>query len=234
MTNIEHGNIFIGTGTTTKIPIYMSTKQGNILFSGRSGCGKTFTSKLITKRFAQNYPSAGIFVIDPMNEYNDIVNDCGLYAISIDDKVVKISDKSVVAIKNRRSGTNIHQELVANALESVWEHVRKMPQSTLKLIVLDEAWILHNNQKGTDIIETLLKAGKHLNILFLASVHSAKNIESDLTNTFGTHIFMKLSESPTESVVTELPVVDQRRLAKLPDRCGLLSNDDQRIYVHFE
>ena len=139
---MEHDEILIGTGTTTKVPVRLSIKHGSVVLSGMSGCGKTFALKLITKRFAQKHSTASVFVIDVFDEYNDIAKDSGLNIISINNNVTELDNRSII-ITNQSLKRDKHTNLIVDILEHIWNLITKMPQDRLKLVVLDDAQIVN-------------------------------------------------------------------------------------------
>ena len=215
---------------TTKVPVRLSVKHGSVLLSGSVYCGKTFALKLIAKRFAQHYSTAAVFVIDPINEYKDIAKDCGLNIIPIDGKVTGLDDRSIITINQSSKSTN-QTDLVADILEHVWNRINKMPQDRLKLVILDDVQVANKTLRGKVAIDIFQRVGKKFNVLFLTSVQNSKNIDSELVDAFGTQIYMMHGiVFPFES----LKPTSEQKAAIFKRGCGLLSNDDQRIYVNFE
>lgn len=234
---MEHDEILIGTGTTTKVPVRLSIKHGSVVLSGMSGCGKTFALKLITKRFAQKHSTASVFVIDVFDEYNDIAKDSGLNIISINNNVTELDNRSII-ITNQSLKRDKHTDLIVDILEHIWNLINKMPQDRLKLVVLDEAQIVNITLRGKIVIDKFQRLGKEFNVLFLTSIQHTKRIDSDLVDAFGTKIYMpQFITIPFELTINEefVPRNEQKqKQLPTPYGYGLLSNNDQRIHFHFE
>jgi hypothetical protein len=69
------GGVFLGLNRLTGAPIifdpYLRMNQ-NIIIIGKSGAGKSFTSKILLTRLLQKHPNLAFFVVDPENEYGTI------------------------------------------------------------------------------------------------------------------------------------------------------------------
>jgi len=64
--------VFIGTNKDTNDPIIYNPdlrKNHNIFTAGTTGSGKSFTNKIILKRFSEKRPDIMTLVIDPQREY---------------------------------------------------------------------------------------------------------------------------------------------------------------------
>jgi len=66
------GGIFLGANTMTGAPVIydpLLRMNQNIMIVGKTGCGKSFTSKLLLSRLASRHRNLAFFIIDPENEY---------------------------------------------------------------------------------------------------------------------------------------------------------------------
>ena len=229
---VEHGEISIGTGIATKIPISISSKQRNVLFSGRTGSGKSFALKLILKRFAHANPSAAIFVIDPIvNGYGDIAKDCGLTTVSIKDGVPESGDRFLFTdLRPTLDKTGDTKKLLADIFDRVQYRVRSLPVDQPKLVIFDELWSVANTEKGKETLNKMPSICRNRNTLFLASIQHSDQMDMEYIKMFVTQIHM----APVGDVAPNFGIENKERIKELKTGCGLISNDDQRIYVHFE
>ncbi|MCL1977221.1 MAG: ATP-binding protein [Candidatus Bathyarchaeota archaeon] len=69
------GGVFLGLNRLTGAPIifdpYLRMNQ-NIIIIGKSGAGKSFTSKILLTRLLQKHPNLAYFIVDPENEYGQV------------------------------------------------------------------------------------------------------------------------------------------------------------------
>ena len=189
---VEHGEISIGTGIATEIPISISSKQRNVLFSGRTGSGKSFALKLILKRFAHANPSAAIFVIDPIvNGYGDIAKDCGLTTVSIKDGVPESGDRFLFTdIRPTLDKTGDTKKLLADIFDRVQYRVRSLPVDQPKLVIFDELWSVANTEKGKETLNKMPSICRNRNTLFLASIQHSDQMDMEYIKMFVTQIHM--------------------------------------------
>ena len=77
----------LGTNADTRGPVIYDVdqrKNHNIFTAGTTGSGKSFTNKIILKRFLEKRPSTMCIVIDPQGEYIEHAGYFGLDAIEVE------------------------------------------------------------------------------------------------------------------------------------------------------
>jgi hypothetical protein len=69
------GGVFLGINQLTGAPIvfdpYLRMNQ-NVIVMGKSGSGKSFTSKILLTRLLQKHPDIAYYIVDPENEYGNV------------------------------------------------------------------------------------------------------------------------------------------------------------------
>jgi len=69
------GGVFLGINRLTGAPIvfdpHMRMNQ-NAIIMGKSGAGKSFTSKILLTRLLQKHPNLAYYIVDPENEYGNV------------------------------------------------------------------------------------------------------------------------------------------------------------------
>ena len=69
------GGVFLGVNRLTGAPVVFDPHlrmNQNIIIMGKSGSGKSFTSKILLTRLLQRHPDLAFFIVDPENEYGQI------------------------------------------------------------------------------------------------------------------------------------------------------------------
>jgi len=69
------GGVFLGINRLTGAPIVFDPHlrmNQNIIVMGKSGAGKSFTSKILLTRLLQKHPNLAFFIVDPENEYGQV------------------------------------------------------------------------------------------------------------------------------------------------------------------
>jgi hypothetical protein len=69
------GGVFLGTNRLTGAPVVFDPHlrmNQNLLILGKSGSGKSFTSKILLTRLLQKHPNLAYYIVDPENEYGNV------------------------------------------------------------------------------------------------------------------------------------------------------------------
>jgi hypothetical protein len=69
------GGVFLGINQLTGAPVVLDPHlrmNQNIIIMGKSGAGKSFTSKILLTRLLQKHPNLAYYIVDPENEYGEV------------------------------------------------------------------------------------------------------------------------------------------------------------------
>jgi len=69
------GGVFLGINRLTGAPILFDPHlrmNQNVIVMGKSGSGKSFTSKILLTRLLQKHPNLAYYIVDPENEYGNV------------------------------------------------------------------------------------------------------------------------------------------------------------------
>ncbi|MCL2477849.1 ATP-binding protein [Candidatus Bathycorpusculum sp.] len=69
------GGVFLGINQLTGAPIVFDPHlrmNQNVIVMGKSGSGKSFTSKILLTRLLQKHPNIAYYIVDPENEYGNV------------------------------------------------------------------------------------------------------------------------------------------------------------------
>ena len=69
------GGVFLGINQLTGAPIVFDPHlrmNQNVIVMGKSGSGKSFTSKILLTRLLQKHPDIAYYIVDPENEYGNV------------------------------------------------------------------------------------------------------------------------------------------------------------------
>lgn len=222
----------ISNGKTTIMPI--NRKTGNMVFVGRVGSGKSFAMKMITKRLADAWPSAAIFVVDSMNEYGKNAEYYGLDSVSVGDGVPEFGDRSIISPKSQKEG---RVDSLTGALEKAWLRVVEMPHDTIKVIVIDANDVLVCSPEARVTIGEIMLSGKKHNAVLLLAVQHLSDIDvhgglkANLSDYIDTCIFMQ--PDAREVGIKGLTAGEVERLSGLDCGHGLLVKGWIRDYLRF-
>ncbi len=80
------GGVFLGVNRLTGAPIMFDPHlrmNQNIVIIGKSGSGKSFTSKIFISRLMQKHKNLAFYIIDPENEYGEVGRRLGAEVLDI-------------------------------------------------------------------------------------------------------------------------------------------------------
>jgi hypothetical protein len=69
------GGVFLGINRLTGAPVMFDPHlrmNQNLIIMGKSGAGKSFTSKILLTRLLQKHPNLAYYIVDPENEYGNV------------------------------------------------------------------------------------------------------------------------------------------------------------------
>jgi len=80
------GGVFLGVNRLTGAPVMFDPHlrmNQNILVLGKSGSGKSFTSKILLTRLLQKHKNLAYYIVDPENEYGEVGRRSGAEVLDI-------------------------------------------------------------------------------------------------------------------------------------------------------
>ncbi|MCL2359019.1 MAG: ATP-binding protein [Nitrososphaerota archaeon] len=80
------GGVFLGVNRLTGAPVLFDPHlrmNQNILILGKSGSGKSFTSKILLTRLLQKHKNLAYYIVDPENEYGEVGRRSGAEVLDI-------------------------------------------------------------------------------------------------------------------------------------------------------
>jgi len=109
------GGVFLGLNRLTGAPIvfdpYLRMNQ-NIIVMGKSGSGKSFTSKILLTRMLQKHPNLAYYIVDPENEYGNVGKLSGADVLDITTEKNLGLDPIQIFSDNKDTAASILADLV--------------------------------------------------------------------------------------------------------------------------
>jgi len=164
---VEHGGVVFGVDRRDSTPVILdrfSWDAGHVSVMGKIGSGKSFFTKLVLIRSVQQYDNLQVLVVDPKQEYGDIVNGISEY----------VGRCSRATVKNRA------QEDVDVLVDAVHEAYDKGCEWNGKtIVVVDEAHRVLNDEDGRYALGRVVREGRDAEI----AMHMVSQNASDFTRT---------------------------------------------------
>ncbi|MCL2359866.1 MAG: ATP-binding protein [Candidatus Bathyarchaeota archaeon] len=109
------GGVFLGINQLTGAPVifdpYLRMNQ-NIIILGKSGAGKSFTSKILLTRLLQKHPNLAYYIVDPENEYGEVGRLSGADVLDITTQKQVGLDPIQIFSDNKDTAAGILADLV--------------------------------------------------------------------------------------------------------------------------
>ena len=109
------GGVFLGINQLTGAPIVFDPHlrmNQNIIIMGKSGAGKSFTSKILLTRLLQKHPNLAYYIVDPENEYGEVGRLSGADVLDITTEKQLGLDPIQIFSDNKDTAAGILADLV--------------------------------------------------------------------------------------------------------------------------
>jgi hypothetical protein len=109
------GGVFFGLIQLTGAPIVFDPHlrmNQNIIIMGKSGAGKSFTSKILLTRLLQKHPNLAYYIVDPENEYGEVGRLSGADVLDITTEKQLGLDPIQIFSDNKDTAAGILADLV--------------------------------------------------------------------------------------------------------------------------
>ncbi|MCL1977420.1 MAG: ATP-binding protein [Candidatus Bathyarchaeota archaeon] len=121
------GGVFLGinrlTGAPTIFDPHLRMNQ-NIIILGKSGSGKSFTSKILLTRLLQKNPNLAFFIVDPENEYGQVGKLAGADVLDITTEKQLGLDPIQIFSDNKDTATSILADLAGIEDNRTYQELR--------------------------------------------------------------------------------------------------------------
>ena len=151
------------------------------------------------------------------------------------------SDRIVISMK-RADGKPHEVMLLILALSRVWKRIEEIPQSTQKIVVLDEAWMIFKMKGAEKYIEQIVRMGRKRNVKFLFVSQNVDDIAGDkggtgrIVDNIETKILLNMEEEATDNAAKVLGLSPQEvvRIKSFDPGNAVLLTKKHRIHARFE
>jgi type IV secretory pathway VirB4 component len=127
---------------------------------GTVGSGKSYAGKLELLRAALIYDDLEIIVVDPKQEYSDLVEGLDGDVHTLDGSSYSFEgDTTCLTVKERGQRENV--DLLTDAVEQVYSYVSQNTRRTL--VIVDEARVLLNDKDGRQVLNQFVLEGRDTN-----------------------------------------------------------------------
>ncbi|MCL2135764.1 MAG: ATP-binding protein [Candidatus Bathyarchaeota archaeon] len=109
------GGVFLGINQLTGAPVVFDLHlrmNQNLIIMGKSGAGKSFTSKILLTRLLQKHSNLAFFIVDPENEYGQVGKLAGADVLDITTEKQLGLDPIQIFSDNKDTAAGILADLV--------------------------------------------------------------------------------------------------------------------------
>lgn len=176
---IEEGGTVFGTDTRNESPVILDRflwEAGHLARMGKIGSGKSYAGKLVLLRSVQQYDELQIQIVDPKQEYGDLVDQLGGETLVLDETDLDKEglENSVTRYTVNERGKD-YTELLTEAVRHIYQEVSQNDDKTIVLV--DEAHRLLRSSSGRTALGELVREGRDRNV----SVEMITQNASDFT-----------------------------------------------------
>jgi hypothetical protein len=147
---VDESGVLFGVDHSTESPVILDRYKwnaGHSVFSGVTGSGKSFYSKLLLLRSAIIYDNLNINIVDPKPEYGEIEG--------------FLEDYSSVQRFGTEGDIKDDTEQLIEAVVAAYENAQNTEEKTI--VVIDEAHRLLKTKEGASVLSTLVREARSSN-----------------------------------------------------------------------
>jgi Cdc6-like AAA superfamily ATPase len=123
------GGVFLGINQLTGAPIVFDPHlrmNQNIVIMGKSGAGKSFTSKILLTRLLQKHKNLAFFIVDPENEYSQVGKLASADVLDITTEKQLGLDPIQIFSDNKDTATSILADLAGIEDNKTYQELRSI------------------------------------------------------------------------------------------------------------
>ncbi|MCL2135616.1 MAG: DUF87 domain-containing protein [Candidatus Bathyarchaeota archaeon] len=149
------GGLFLGLNRLTGAPVMFDPHlrmNQNILVMGKSGAGKSFTSKIILARLLQKHKNLAYFIIDPENEYSNIGHLYGADVLNVTTNHQLGLDPVQIFSDNKDTATGILSDITGITNNHEYQELRTIIGNSHDLIEVYQNSPTHLKEHLTPLV----------------------------------------------------------------------------------
>ncbi|MDR1993171.1 MAG: ATP-binding protein [Nitrososphaerota archaeon] len=131
------GGVFLGINQLTGAPVVFDPHlrmNQNIIIMGKSGAGKSFTSKILLTRLLQKHKNLAYYIVDPENEYGEVGRLSGADVLDITTEKQLGLDPIQIFSDNKDTAAGILADLVGIEDNRNYQELRGIVEASHDLL----------------------------------------------------------------------------------------------------
>ncbi len=123
------GGIFLGFNMMTGAPVIydpLLRMNQNMMIVGRTGAGKSFTSKILLSRFAARHRNLAFFIIDPENEYRHVGELLGARVVDVQPGTLMGLDPVQIFAESKDTAAAIIADIARIREDELYDELRNI------------------------------------------------------------------------------------------------------------
>ena len=153
----------------------------------------------------------------------------------------KMSDNIIISLRGATPQSLNDQISLLLILSYIWKRINELPREQLKIVIVDEAWMIMEMPGASERINQFVRMGRKLNLKFVFISQKVTDISEDhgaegrIIDNIATKIIMRVDPSNMEKdqQVLGLTDIEKERILDFDIGQGIIMTEKHRVFASF-
>lgn len=153
----------------------------------------------------------------------------------------KMSDNTIISLRGATPDSINDQISLLLILSYIWKRISELPREQLKIVIVDEAWMVAAIPGASERINQFVRMGRKLNLKFVfisqkvTDISEEHGAEGRIIDNIATKIIMRVDEGNMEHDQKVLGLTDdeKKRILDFDKGMGIILTEKHRVFASF-